>query len=116
MVSILQEYSKYIISTDKEIENVNQILNSKSNFNSSTHKELSIYDLFRVDEFLNYGINYLDKQFYKDLVETKMFLKTEFSRFLSDEDLMKILVQSRDPIKSTSFMQMLRWNKPSDFQ
>ena len=43
MVSILQEYSKYIISTDKEIENVNQILNSNSNFNSPTHKKLSIY-------------------------------------------------------------------------
>jgi hypothetical protein len=71
MISLLVDYPKYLISTDKDFEKINSILNSQTKENF--YQQLTIYELFKVEDFLSYSIHYLDRPFYKRLLETKMF-------------------------------------------
>lgn len=78
MISLLVDYHKYLISTDKEFEKINFVLNSQSKENN--YRVLTIYDLFKVEDFLNYSIHYLDKPFYRRLIETKMFFNLIYKK------------------------------------
>lgn len=90
LISIMMDYSKYLIT---EFENLNSLINSKIKNNIYTDsKEITIYDLFKVDDFLFHHVN-TDKNFYKKLVETKMFYQHILKKLfpIDNKDKMEII-------------------------
>lgn len=92
IIGILQEYGKYVISSEGEFENVNDIINSMTNI--GVYKELSINDIFKTEEFLNNVATKEERHFYKKLIETKMFYKFIYKKLFpkDNKDKMDIIL------------------------
>ncbi len=88
LVSLFQEIPKYMISTDDEFQKVNKLMTC----DEYARKKLTIYDLFKVEEFLNYAIYYVDKPFFKKLIETKMFYNFIYKKYFPKNNQEKLEV------------------------
>jgi hypothetical protein len=71
MVSIIQDYSKYI-ATEDEVERIGKLFCSSIIHESRKYLDLSIFNIFRVDEYISNEVSN-DRHFYKKFLETRMF-------------------------------------------
>jgi hypothetical protein len=88
MISLIQEYSKYIISED-DIDSISKMLKSSTISESWKFLDITIHNLFKADEYISHEVSN-ERYFYKKFFDTKMFFNLIWKKLFPRDNKEKL--------------------------